>query len=159
MSTVIERQVRALGDAAMDAHRDAMAYWKVQDVVTASPGVCEMIVRLLDERRQRHAVLDDSEIQTWVQVCREMLGTLTDVRGMALEMKRRGYEVTGLPELAEGTLAVREMLACMMEPPREIEGMPSFEQLAQVAAANPPSQRWFDDDPSPLRHPRPDAPR
>jgi hypothetical protein len=155
MSNVIGKQVKAFGDSVIEAHREAMAYWSVQDVALAGPVVVQLVVEIVEQRRAK-AKLEPSENLSFIQVCRDLLGALTDAKAMIAEISQRGYDVKGAAEFAEAILEIRELLAELQEPgtaQASPQAAVAYDDLAAAAKTHPPPQSWFEEDVRELRGP------
>jgi hypothetical protein len=152
MSTLIDRQVAAFGDAVVEAHKEAMAFWTVQDVASAGPGVARAVLQIITQHRSESPLSDES-VQAFCLACRKLLRVMTQGRKMIREMKARGFDVKGEPEFADAMLEVREALVLLEESSEHpFEAPPN----AAVPADEPvepelPPQKWFEEDVRGLR--------
>src|ERR1700722_2547824 len=108
MSTLIDRQVAAFDDAVVDAHKEAMAFWTVQDVASAGPGVARAVLQIITQHRSESPLTDES-IRAFSLACRKLLRVMTQGRRMIREMKSRGFDVKGESDFADAMLEVREV--------------------------------------------------
>jgi hypothetical protein len=155
MSSVIGKQVKAFGDSVIEAYREAMAYWSVQDVALAGPVIVQLVMEIV-ERRRAESKPEPGENEGFIQVCRDLLIALTDAREMIAEISRRGYEVKGAVEFSEAILEIRELLANLQEPstpqPLPHAGI-AYDDLAATSKTQQPPQSWFEEDVRGLRGP------
>jgi hypothetical protein len=152
MSTLIDRQVAAFGDAVVEGHNEAMAFWTVQDVAAAGPGVARAVLQVIAQHRSESPLTDES-IQRFSLACRKLLQVMTQGRKMIREMKARGFDVKGESEFADAMQDVRELLARLQEgsePPIEAPLITTVPVEDEVAS-EPPPQKWFEEDVRGLR--------
>ena len=155
MSTVIGKQVKAFGDSVIEAHREAMEYWSVQDVALGGPVVVRLVIEIVERRRSK-AGLEPGERAACAEACRNLLRALTEGRTMIQEMNNRGYDVKGAAEYPDSILAIRELLAWLLESPSAQNARPvgpTYDDLVAASKTQPPPQSWFDEDVSGLRTP------
>jgi hypothetical protein len=156
MPTVIERQVRAFGDAVMDAHREAMRYWTVQELAIAGPNVVQTFKGII-ERHRADGPFDAGAAQGLIGLCRVMLQAMGELLEMMGDCKARGFDITGTAECGDAVLEIRELLASLIEPstpakhPATSGG--SLDAFAAASRELPPKQSWFDEDVRGLRGP------
>jgi hypothetical protein len=155
MSNVIGNQVKAFGDSVIETHREAMAYWSVQDVALAGSVVVQLVVDIVEQRRAKSQP-ELAENLSFIQVCRDLLGALTDAKAMITEISRRGYDVKGATEFDGAILQIRELLAELQEPSTTRTSPHAgviYDHLAAAAKTQPPPQSWFEEDVRGLRGP------
>jgi hypothetical protein len=156
MSSVIEKQVKAFGDAVMDAHREAMHYWTVQELAIAGPNVVQMFKGII-ERHRAEGPFDAGAAQDLIGLCRVMLQAMGELLDMMRDCKARGFDITGTAECGDAMLEIRELLASLVEPSTSTKQIaPSGNSIDEFAAASkelPPKQSWFEEDVRGLRGP------
>jgi hypothetical protein len=151
MSIVIDKHVKAFGDSVSEAQ----AWGSVQDVVLAGPLVVQLVVGIVNQRRAK-AALEAGEKDGMIQVCRDLLSALTDVRAMIVAMHQRGYQVQGAAEFSYAMLSIRELLAELQEPQKaqtSPSSSPTYDDLVAASKTQPPPQSWFDEKLDGLRGP------
>jgi hypothetical protein len=154
MSELLDKQVKAFGDAIVGAHVEAMAFWHVQELVFLGVSVADVLSRSVEARRAK-AALDPALAAYFAGAARQILASLCDGGALVRQMESRGFKVEGVTDYHDAIGSVRETLAGLVEPGRSNEDVAAgvdYQQLSQTPAR--PPQGWYEEDTKALRGPR-----
>lgn len=166
MTHVIEKQARAFEesvmefDSVMDAHRQAMRWGefedRVADLAEAAMGVVKL-ARGYAERRIAGGTFGDEERLMLVNVCRQLLGSMTHLQDAILATSAAtGFKCDGERAHAAAMLETRELMATLLD----AAGEPASrcvvlhgKDLAAEGEGHGPDESWYGEDVRGLRGP------
>jgi hypothetical protein len=97
MSELLDKQVKAFGDAIVGAHVEAMAFWHVQELVFLGVSVADVLSRSVEARRAK-AALDPALAAYFAGAARQILASLCDGDVLVGQMESRGFQVEGVTD-------------------------------------------------------------